>query len=282
MLNITPSIRTIIQNALQEDLGHGDITTRALIPTDLQGVASIMSKSHGIVSGVEAALEVFRSLDTHITTRTLIPDGTAIAPNDIVAQIEGTIATILNGERVALNIVQRLSGISTETRKYVDAISGTRARIIDTRKTIPGLRELEKYAVRMGGGHNHRFNLADGILIKDNHIAPLKSQNMSLSDIIKQAKDRSPHTVKIEIEVETYEEAMEALEAKSDIILLDNMNVEEMRKVVLSVDNLCLLEASGGINFETVRAVAETGVDLISVGALTHSVKSLDISMEMS
>lgn len=281
MLNITPSIRNIIQNALQEDLGHGDITTRALIPTDLRGVASIMSKSHGIVSGIEAALEVFRSLDTHITTRTLIPDGTAIAPNDIVAQIEGTIATILNGERVALNIVQRLSGISTETRKYVDAISGTRARIIDTRKTIPGLRELEKYAVRMGGGHNHRFNLADGILIKDNHIAPLKSQNMSLSDIIKQAKDRSPHTVKIEIEVETYEEAMEALEAKSDIILLDNMNVEEMRQVVLSVDNMCLLEASGGINFETVRAVAETGVDLISVGALTHSVKSLDISMEM-
>lgn len=282
MLNITPSIRNIIQNALQEDLGHGDITTRALIPTDLRGVASIMSKSHGIVSGIDAALEVFRSLDTHITTRTLIPDGTAIAPNDIVAQIEGTIATILNGERVALNIVQRLSGISTETRKYVDAISGTRARIIDTRKTIPGLRELEKYAVRMGGGHNHRFNLADGILIKDNHIAPLKSQHMSLSDIIKQAKDRSPHTVKIEIEVETYEEAMEALEAKSDIILLDNMNVEEMRKVVLSVDNMCLLEASGGINFETVRAVAETGVDLISVGALTHSVKSLDISMEMS
>ncbi len=282
MLSITPSIRKIIQNALQEDLGHGDITTRALIPTNLGGKASIMSKTDGIVSGIEAALEVFRTLDINITTQTLIPDGTVIKPNDIVAHIEGSIATILNGERVALNIIQRLSGISTETRKYVDAISGTRARIIDTRKTVPGLRELEKYAVRMGGGHNHRFNLADGILIKDNHIAPLKSQNMSLADIVKKAKDKSPHTVKIEIEVETYEEAMEALQANADIILLDNMNTKEMQKVVLSVDNSCLLEASGGINLGTVRAVAETGVDLISVGGLTHSVKSLDISMEMS
>ena len=282
MLNITPSIRNMIENALQEDLGHGDITTRALIPTDLRGVASIMAKSHGIVSGIEASLEVFRLLDTQVNTQTLIADGTVIGPNDIVAQIEGTIASILNGERVALNIIQRLSGISTETSKYVEAVSGTNAHIIDTRKTIPGMRELEKYAVRMGGGHNHRFNLADGILIKDNHIAPLRSQKMTLSDIIKQARDKSPHTVKIEIEVETYEEAMEALDANADIILLDNMSVDEMRKVVVSVQNKCLLEASGGINFETVRAVAATGVDLISVGALTQSVKSLDISLEIS
>jgi nicotinate-nucleotide pyrophosphorylase (carboxylating) len=281
MLSITPSIRAVIETALNEDLGHGDITTLALIPPDLRGIGSIMAKSDGIISGVEASLEVFRILDPLITTRILIPDGSEVSSSDIVAQIDGSIAHILNGERVALNLLQRLSGISTETNKYVTAIAGTKAHIIDTRKTIPGLRELEKYAVRMGGGHNHRFNLADGILIKDNHIAILKAQHLNIKDIIEQARQKSPHTLKIEIEVETIDEAMEAFKASADVILLDNMNVEEMKQVVDLIQGKCLLEASGGINLETVKAVANTGVDLISVGALTHSVTALDISLEM-
>jgi len=164
---------------------------------------------------------------------------------------------------------------------YVKAVQGTRARIIDTRKTVPGLRELEKYAVRMGGGRNHRYNLADGILIKDNHIAALRAQELSMEDIVRRARENSPHTLRIEVEVETVDEAREAMEARADAILLDNMSLEEMRQAVTLVQGRCLLEASGGVNLETVKAVAETGVDLISVGALTHSVRALDISLDM-
>ena len=210
-----------------------------------------------------------------------MPDGSAVSPGDVVAEVEGSIAGILKGERVALNFVQRLSGIATATSTYVRAVQGTGARIIDTRKTVPGLRLLEKYAVRVGGGHNHRYNLADGVLIKDNHIAALRAQELGLVEIVRRARDNSPHTVKVEIEVESVDEAREALEARADVIMLDNMSPEEMRRVVAMTMGRCLLEASGGINLDTVRAVAETGVDLISVGALTHSVQAMDISLDM-
>ena len=281
MPNMTLSIRSIVERALAEDLGPGDITTDSLIPPELRGAASIMAKAPGVIAGLEVALEVFRLADSSVQARILAPDGSDVTPGDVIAEMEGSVAGILKGERVALNFLQRLSGIATETSSYVRAVSNTRARIIDTRKTTPGLRELEKYAIRVGGGHNHRFNLADGVLIKDNHIAALRAQELNLRDIIERARANAPHTLRIEVEVETVEEAREALDARADIILLDNMPLDAMREVVALAEGRCLLEASGGVNLETVRAVAETGVDLISVGALTHSVRALDISLDM-
>ena len=281
MLQITPSIKSTIERALVEDLGQGDITTDSLIPPGIRGMGTVLAKAPGVIAGLEVALEVFHQVDHSVETRVLMADGSEIAPGDVVAEVEGSIGSILKGERVALNFLQRLSGIATETSRYVKAVAGTRARIIDTRKTVPGLRELEKYAVRVGGGHNHRFNLADGILIKDNHIAALRAQELSMEDIVSRARENSPHTLRIEVEVETVDEAREAMEARADAILLDNMSLEEMRQAVTLVQGRCLLEASGGVNLETVKAVAETGVDLISVGALTHSVRALDISLDL-
>ena len=281
MLEITSSVIAIVAGALEEDLGPGDVTTDALIPPDIRGLGSIVVKAAGVIAGVEVALEVFRHANPDVETRTLIADGSEVSPGVVVAEVEGSIAGILKGERVALNFLQRLSGIATATSMYVKAAQGTKARIVDTRKTVPGIRQLEKYAVRMGGGHNHRYNLADGILIKDNHIAALRARGLGLVEIVSLARENSPHTLRVEIEVESIEEAREALEAGADVILLDNMSPEEMRQVVTMTDGRRLLEASGGINLETVRAVAETGVDLISVGALTHSVMAMDISLDL-
>ncbi len=281
MLQITNSIRAIVERALEEDLGQGDITTDALIPPGIRGAGSLVAKTTGVIAGVEVALEVFRQTDPSVETRVIMSDGSAVSPGDVVAEVSGSVAGILKGERVALNFIQRLSGIATATSTYVNAVQGTAARIIDTRKTVPGLRQLEKYAVRVGGGHNHRYNLADGVLIKDNHIAALRARELGLVEIVRLARENSPHTVKVEIEVESVEEAREALEALVDVIMLDNMSPEEMRRVVAMTGGRCLLEASGGINLDTVRAVAETGVDLISVGALTHSVRAMDISLDM-
>ena len=281
MIKITSSIKATIERALSEDIGPGDVTTDALIPAGIRAVGALQIKAPGIIAGLEIALEVFRQTNPEVETRVSITDGSEVNRGDVVAEIDGNIDGILKGERVALNFLQRLSGIATETSRYVKAIQGTKARIIDTRKTVPGLRELEKYAVRMGGGHNHRYNLADGILIKDNHIAALRSQQFSIKDIVHRARQNSTHTLRIQIEVETFEEAIEALEAHADAILLDNMPLEEIQRVVKRVGNNCLLEASGGVNLETVMAIAETGVDLISVGALTHSVRAMDISLEI-
>ena len=281
MLQITSSVRDIVGRALAEDLGHGDVTTDALIPPDSRGQASVVVKAHGVVAGLEVALEVFRQVDTSTAARVRVADGSAVSPGDVVADIEGSVAGILKAERVALNFLQRLSGIATATAAYVKAVEGTKARIIDTRKTVPGLRQLEKYAVRAGGGHNHRYNLADGILIKDNHIAALRARGLGLAEIVAMARARSPHTLLVEIEVETVEEAVEAIEARADAVLLDNMTPDDMRRAVSIADGRALLEASGGVTLDTVRAVAETGVDLISVGALTHSVRALDISLDM-
>ncbi len=281
MLQITSSVRDIVGRALAEDLGHGDVTTDSLIPPDAHGQAAVVVKAHGVVAGLEVALEVFRQVDPSTAGRVRVADGSAVSPGDVVADIEGSVAGILKAERVALNFLQRLSGIATATAAYVKAVEGTKARIIDTRKTVPGLRQLEKYAVRAGGGHNHRYNLADGILIKDNHIAALRARGLGLAEIVAMARARSPHTLLVEIEVETVEEAAEAVEAGADAVLLDNMTPDDMRRAVSIADGRALLEASGGVTLDTVRAVAETGVDLISVGALTHSVRALDISLDM-
>ena len=281
MLHHTPEIEALIDLALMEDLSLGDPTTEALIPASLGGAAVIIAKAGGVLAGVEVALAVFRRVDPSLKTVGLLQDGVTSSAGEVIARIEGPVSGILKGERTALNFLQRLSGIATETARYVKAIEGFKARIIDTRKTTPGLRTLEKYAIRVGGGHNHRRNLGDGILIKDNHITALRSQGLNMREIIKQAHSKASHTIKIEVEVETLEEVEEALEAGAEILLLDNMDLEEMCRAVEMCRGKAVTEASGGINMETVRAVAETGVDLISVGALTHSVRALDIGLDL-
>jgi nicotinate-nucleotide pyrophosphorylase (carboxylating) len=274
-------IEELVDRTLAEDLGWGDVTTEAIIPAELTGKASMVAKARGILAGIEVARLVFCRVDPSVQFDIIIPEGSGIQPGDLIAKLEGKVASILKGERTALNFLQRLSGIATETSRYVEAIKGLDSRIVDTRKTTPGMRVLEKHAVRVGGGHNHRLHLGDGVLIKDNHLAALRSQGLAMKDIISRARDRAPFNLKVEVEVRTAQEAVEAVEAGADIVMLDNMGLEEMRQAVQLVKGRALIEASGGITLDNVRRVAETGVDLISVGALTHSARSLDISLEM-
>ena len=281
MIHLAPDVRNLIDQALVEDQAFNDPTTSAIIRPDLNGLAVIKSKSDGVLAGVGVSLEVFRRLDPQLRTEALLKDGTDLSPGDSIARVEGHAGSILRGERTALNFLQRMSGIATETSRYVKAVQGLKAKIVDTRKTAPGLRYLDKYAVRAGGGINHRLNLADGILVKDNHIAALRSQGSGLKETAKLALERAPHTIKVEVEVTNLEELQETLEAGAHIIMLDNMSLEDMRRAVEMVNGKAVVEASGGINLETVRAVAETGVDLISVGGLTHSVNALDISLDL-
>ena len=274
-------IKTVVTRALEEDLGLGDITTESLIPPTMMGTASILAKSSGVVAGIQVAELTFTEVDKAIIFERLRQDGMKVDAGDIIARVTGRVAGILKAERVALNFLQHLSGIATQTSLYVEAVSGTNARILDTRKTTPGLRLFEKYAVKMGGGYNHRKNLAEQVLIKDNHLEACRITGMSLTDTVRMAREKTPLTVPIEVEVETVAEAKEAVEAGADMILLDNMSVTEMKKAVEEVKGMAETEASGGITLETVKAVAETGVDYISVGALTHSVKALDISLDL-
>ncbi len=281
MSELPPDVYRLIDAALTEDQAFNDPTTQALVPDSALGSAVIRSKSFGTLAGVDVAKAVFRRLGPGITTQDLLQDGTALEPGDNVARVEGTVVDMLRGERVALNFLQRMSGIATATSQYVRAIEGCKALIVDTRKTVPGMRYLDKYAVRMGGGNNHRQHLADGILIKDNHIQALRSRNLGLKDIVRLALSQAPHTVKVEVEVETLAEVKEAVEAGAHIIMLDNMSVETMHRAVGIAGGRALIEASGGITLENVRQVAETGVDLISVGALTHSTVALDMSLDL-
>ena len=283
-MNKVPSleeqVNKIIDLALAEDLGHGDITSEALIPNNLEGKASILIKERGILAGIEVAKKVFLRVDSSLRFNVLTKDGTKVKPGDTVATVSGKVISILKVERTALNFLQRLSGIASETAKYVAKTHGFIVNITDTRKTTPGLRLLEKYAVSMGGGKNHRLHLGDGILIKDNHLAALRSLGMSLKDIIDKTKQNAPQGVKIEVEVNTAQEAVDAAEAGADIIMLDNMSPEEMRRVVSLLPSRVKTEASGGITLANVRQAAATGVNLISIGALTHSPRALDISLE--
>ncbi len=280
-LSNTPQVEQLIDQALAEDLGQGDVTTEALIPKAQQGRASIVAKARGILAGVEVAKQVFLKADPELKLAILIEDGAEVKPGDIVTKIEGRVASILKAERIALNFLQRLSGIASETGHYVQAVKGLPVQITDTRKTTPGLRTLEKYAVRVGGGKNHRMHLGDGILIKDNHLAALCHQGLSIKEIVTKARQKASPKLKIEVEVKTPQEAVEAAEAGADIIMLDNIGLEDMRQAVQLIRGRALIEASGGITLDRVRAVAETGVDLISIGALTHSAKALDISLEL-
>ncbi len=271
----------IIDLALSEDIGHGDVTSETLIPPELHGKASMLVKAKGILAGREVAKGVFLRIDPSLKVELLIKDGTEIKPGDIVATVSGRVISILKAERVALNFLQRLSGIASQTAQYIAKTDGFAANITDTRKTTPGLRLLEKYAVRMGGGQNHRFHLGDGILIKDNHLAALHALGMSLKDIVAKAKQNVRRGLTVEVEVTTVQEAQEAVEAGADIIMLDNMSPDEMRQAVSLIANRAKTEASGGINLNSVHAVAGTGVNIISVGALTHSSKALNISLEL-
>ncbi len=274
-------IDAIIDLAMTEDISHGDVTSKALIPPELQGKASILVKEKGISAGGDVAERVFHKVDPLLQVEVLIKDGTKVKPGDTIASISGRVASILKAERTALNFLQRLSGTASQTAQYVAATRGTTATIVDTRKTTPGLRLLEKYAVRMGGGQNHRFHLGDGILIKDTHLAALRALSMSLKDIVARAKQNAPRGLKVEVEVSTPDEAMDAVEAGADIIMLDNMSHDEMRHAVSLITGRAKTEASGGITLANVRAVANSGVDIISIGALTHSPRALDINLEL-
>jgi len=270
----------LIQQALAEDEVAIDHTS-ALLPDDLMSEALMMPKSDGVLAGVDVALAVWRAVDPSLETQVLVPDGSAVERGMNVAVIRGRMSSILRGERTALNFVQRMSGIATATNEIVKAIEDLPAQVLDTRKTLPGWRLLDKYAVRMGGGHNHRMSTADGILIKDNHVAAAATRGENLTDLVRRAKATAPHTIRVEVECDTLEQVQEALEAGAELILFDNMTNEQMAEGVGLCKGKAFTEASGGITIASVRGIAETGVDLISSGALTHSVKALDISLEV-
>jgi nicotinate-nucleotide pyrophosphorylase (carboxylating) len=267
----------LVKAALLEDIGPGDITTEATIPAEKRCTAVLYVKEEGVICGHPAAQAAFRLLDPTITYEVLVPEGTWVEAGTKVARIEGPARPILTAERVALNFMQRMSGIATTTRRLADSIKYYRARLVETRKTTPGLRLVEKYAVRVGGGINHRYGLHDAIMIKDNHIAICGS----IKDAVLAARKACSHVSKIEVEVDTLEQLQEALDAGADVILLDNMDVESLKKAVEITAGRATLEASGGITAANLVEVARTGVDIISMGALTHSVKSLDISLDI-
>jgi nicotinate-nucleotide pyrophosphorylase (carboxylating) len=278
---LPPEVYHLIDAALSEDQTFNDPTTEALIPPEIRAVGMIRAKAASILAGIDVALAVFQRVDQGLETQALLSDGSALMPDTEIARVTGSAGGILLAERIALNFLQRMSGIATDTNRYVNAIQGCKARIIDTRKTVPGHRYLDKYAVRMGGGYNHRLNLADGILIKDNHLEALRPREMGLKEVVQLALSRASHTIKVEVEVETLEQVHEAVEAGAHIIMLDNMPVDLMQKAMDIIAGRAAVEASGGITLETVREVAETGVDLISIGGLTHSPKALDISLDL-
>lgn len=273
-------VQEVIDRALREDLSLGDPTTDALIPPHLSGSARLVARRDGVLAGVDVALAAFTRVEPAIEGRALLLDGDRLKPGEAIATLSGPLAGMLKAERTALNFLQRMSGIASLTAQFVEAVADTDARIIDTRKTAPGLRALDKYAVTCGGGGNHRFNLGDLVLIKDNHVAALEAEGVSLSQAVRRARTRARHNLRIEVEVENLEGAREALRGGADIILLDNMPVAEMQKAVEAVGGRAVTEASGNVSLDNVAAVARTGVDLISVGELTHSVRALDIGLD--
>lgn len=265
----------ILRRALEEDIGTGDVTTMATIEPGTQARAELVAKEDFTLAGIGVAKRVFQLLDQAVAFEALLGDGYTVKRGEVLAWIKGDAAVLLQGERVALNLLQRMSGVATLTAAFMQEVAGTDAVVVDTRKTTPGLRVLEKYAVRAGGGGNHRMALYDAVLIKENHVTAAGGITAAVS----RAKARVPHTQKIEVEVRNQDEVMEAIAAKADILLLDNMSLDELSAAVSAVDARAITEASGGVNLDTVRSIAETGVDLISVGALTHSYRSVDISM---
>ena len=272
------TLNALARHALAEDIGTGDVTTLFTVPADTQGVARMVAKSAGVIAGLPVAQTVFAQINPSLTLHFDVEEGARVQPGDVILTVTGAAQSILTAERVALNFAQRLSGIATKTAHFVELIAGTRVRIVDTRKTTPGLRVLEKYAVRVGGGYNHRFGLYDAVLIKDNHIAA----SGSITQAVTNAFARAPHTMTVTVECDTLRQVQEAVDAGADIVLLDNMSVEQLEQALEIVAGQAGTEASGGVNEDTVRAIALTGVDIISVGALTHSAVALDISLDLT
>jgi len=271
------TIKPVIDYALKEDIGAGDITTNSLIPIGLQAKATMIAKSSGVIAGLSVAEYVFRTLSSDITWNAFVNDGDKISKGDVILEVSGSYRALLTGERVALNFLQRMSGIATMTANYVDVLRSFKTKILDTRKTVPGLRILDKYAVLTGGGTNHRIGLYDMVLIKDNHIKIAGG----ISKAVAQVKKNLPDGIKIEVETTTVEEVLEALAAGVDIIMLDNMSNSTMAESVKIIDGMAKVEASGNMTIERLKEVAATGVDFISIGALTHSVTAFDISMNI-
>ncbi len=262
---------------LREDLEHGDVTTDAIFSATDISQACFQAREPLVAVGMERiASRIFSLLDPGVECRGPIEDGRRVEPGDILLEVSGATRSLLRGERVALNLVQRLCGIATMTAAFVEQVRGCAVKIVDTRKTTPGLRMFEKYAVRAGGGHNHRYSLSDGVLIKDNHIAACGS----ITEAVKRVRSRVPHTINVEVETDTLEQVRECLDCSVGVIMLDNMDLAAMREAVSLINQQALVEASGGVNLQTVRGIAETGVDIISVGALTHSAPSCDIGMD--
>jgi nicotinate-nucleotide pyrophosphorylase (carboxylating) len=270
-------LRDLVKSALEEDDAFNDLTTIATVVSDRHARGRLVSRATGVLCGVPIAVEAFRQLDDKVTIRIDREDGSRLVPGASVLYLSGHARALLAAERVALNFMQRLSGVATLTARYVDAVRGTRAKILDTRKTTPGWRLLEKYAVRAGGGTNHRLNLSSAVLLKDNHLAAVDGD---VSAAVRRARDLAPAGTKVEVECDRIDQVRAALDANADIVMLDNMTPEQMAQCVALVDGQATTEASGGVNLETVRAIAETGVDWISVGALTHSAPSLDLALD--
>lgn len=270
-------IDNIVIAALKEDMPMGDITTDSTIPENSVTKAYLVAKEDGVLAGIDVAERVFQILGSSTVFNRKKQDGSLLVKGDIIAEIDGNVRELLKGERTALNILQRMSGIATMTKAFADKIKDLPASVVDTRKTTPGLRYLEKYAVRVGGGSNHRFCLSDGVLIKDNHIAACGG----IKSAVARARKTVPHTVKIEVETESLDQVREALESGADIIMLDNMSLELMAEAVRLINKKAIVEASGNVSLQRIRDIALTGVDIISVGAITHSVNALDISLRI-
>jgi nicotinate-nucleotide pyrophosphorylase (carboxylating) len=277
-MNVRPAIlRAVVERALKEDLGSGDLTTRLLFPKAVKAEATIQVKQESVLAGLPVAEAVFKKVDPKLKFKSLARDGDRVMSGTIIARLQGDGRSLLKGERVALNFLQRLSGIATLTARFVEAVKGTGTTILDTRKTTPGLRSLEKYAVRMGGGRNHRMNLSDGILIKDNHLALAGD----LKAAVQHARKKAPRGFTVEVETTCMKEIKAALLAQADIILLDNMTIPRLKEAVLLIDGQATTEASGGVHLNNVREIASTGVDFISIGALTHSAPAVDMNMDI-
>lgn len=271
-------IEAVIEAALKEDMPQGDITSESIIPPSSKSKAVILAKEAGVLAGMDVARRVFQRIDASLEFKKIMEDGQIFREGDKLAELQGPSISLLKGERTALNFLQRMSGIATATHKFVQALKGTKAEILDTRKTTPGLRALEKYAVRMGGGLNHRFNLSEMVLIKDNHLKLVGS----IPEAVKRAKKRVKPGIRVEVEVTSLEGAKQALRSGADVIMLDNMSIEKMREVVKWAKGKVQLEVSGKVTLSKAREIASLGVDFISVGSLTHSYKSVDISLEFS
>ena len=270
-------IEAVVAMALAEDAPHGDVTSQTLIPATTTATAELVAREPGILAGAEVFEVAMTTLDETVKVTVLAADGDRFDAGQVLARVEGPARAVLQAERVALNLVQRMSGIATQTARHVEAVTGTKARVVDTRKTTPGLRALERHAVRCGGGHNHRYSLSDAVMAKDNHLAVVGD----IAEAVRRARAELPHTMHIEVEIDRLDQLDTVLEAGPDTIMLDNFSVEDLIEGVRRIDGRAIVEASGGITLDTIGAIARTGVDVISVGALTHSVRALDLGLDV-